>query len=133
MVSSYTKKEVDKMVDMYTSDPCLQVVSKLSVMLNRPRKSIISKLVREGVYVRKGYTTKTGETPITKLQLVRAIEDAIDTKLPDLEKAPKSTLKMLSDTIVEQSQLLEDTLEELKNTAKPDRVRRDILEILESK
>jgi len=133
MVSSYSVKEVDKMIELYGDNPCLEVVSKLSVLLNRPKRSIISKLSKEGVYIKKGYLTKTGTIPITKLQLVRSIEDALDTKFPDLVKAPKTTLQALSDVVVEQSQLLEDALEELKGTTETNRVRDDILHILEDK
>lgn len=117
MASSYTKQETDKLRDVYLKSPCLETVSKLSVILNRPRKSIISKLVKEGIYVRKGYRTKMGGVPITKLQLVRSIEDALDIKLPDLSKAPKSTLQVLSDTIVDQTMLLEDSLQDLKGAS----------------
>lgn len=113
----YTKKETEEMIDIYTENPCLEVVSKLSVLLNKPKKSIISKLVKEGVYLKKGYTTKSGEIPITKLQLVRGIEDALDTKLPDLDKAPKTTLKELNTVVIDMAQLLEDTLEELRSTS----------------
>ena len=129
MVSNYSKKETDKLIDMYTANPCLEMVNKCAVLLNKPRKSIISKLSKEGVYIRKGYLTKTGETPITKLQLVRSLEDALDTKFPDLAKAPKSTLQVLSDVVIEQSQLLEDALEELKGST----TRKDIFDILETK
>jgi hypothetical protein len=130
MTSSYTPKEVTKMVDLYTDNPCLEVVGRLSVLLNRPKKSIISKLVKEGVYIKKGYLSKTGATPITKLQLLRSVEDALDVKLPGLDKAPKTTLKVLSDTVIEQTQMLEDTLEELKNSSEDKRVQDDIFEIL---
>lgn len=130
MVSSYTKQEVDKMVDMYTKDPCLEIVGKLSVLFNKPRKSIISKLVKEGVYIRKGYRTKSGGVPITKLQLVRSIEDALDIKLSDLAKAPKSTLQILSNSIIDQAILLEDVLEELKGDTETIRVKNEIYEVL---
>jgi hypothetical protein len=133
VVSNYTQAEVDKMVDIYTENPCLEVVNKLSVLLNKPRKSIISKLVKEGVYIRKGYRTKTGEVSITKLQLVRSIEDALDTKFPDLDKAPKSTLKALSTTVVDQAQLLEDALEELKFSTENIRVKNEIFDVLEGR
>ena len=130
MASNYTKKEVDQMIDIYTENPCLEVVNKLSVLFNKPKKSIISKLVKEGVYIKKGYTTKAGETPITKIQLVRSIEEALDIRLPDLDKAPKATLKELSSTVVDMAQLLEDTLEELRNYSETDRVQKEIEDIL---
>jgi len=133
MVSSYTEKEVEKMIDVYTDNPCLEVVSKLSVMFNRPKKSIISKLSKEGVYVKLGYRTKFGSTPITKLQLVHSIEDALDIRLPDLAKAPKPTLQKLSDTVVEMARMLEDTLHELKDTSEVSKTREEIFQILENK
>jgi hypothetical protein len=131
MASSYTPKEVNEMIDIYTENPCLEVVAKLSVKLNRPRKSIISKLVKEGVYITRGYRSKTGKLPITKLQLVRACEDALDIKLPGLDKAPKPTLQLLSDTTVELAQLLEDCLEELKHAGENQRVKDEIFEVLQ--
>jgi len=133
MASSYTKKETEKLIDTYTATPDLKTVGRLSVLLNKPKKSIISKLVKEGVYIKKGYVTKTGETPITKLQLVRSIEDALDTKLPDLDKAPKTTLKALSDIVVEQAQMLEDALEDLGKRSETQRVKDEIASILECK
>lgn len=127
MASNYTEKETNKMIDIYTENPCLEVVSKLSIMFNRPKKSIISKLVKEGVYIRKRYLSKTGETPITKLQVVRTIEDALDVKLPELDKAPKVTLKILAESIIDQATLLEDALDELRDISEVQNVKEEIL------
>ena len=115
MASTYSEREVKKMIDIYTDNPCLEVVDKISVMFNKPRKSVISKLVKEGVYIKRGYLSKTGEAPITKLELVRGIEDSLDLKLPGLDKAPKGTLKMLHQTITEVADILEETVEELRD------------------
>ena len=98
---NYTNSETKKLIEMYIAEPNLDNVSKLSVYFNKPKKSIISKLVKEGVYVRKGYRTKTGSIPITKLQIVRDLEDLLDVKLTDLDKAPKSTLMNLRRCIEE--------------------------------
>ena len=65
-MSNYTPREVEKLIDIYTANPCLETVDKLTVELNKPRKSIIAKLVKEGVYVTRGYRTKTGEVPVTR-------------------------------------------------------------------
>lgn len=127
MSSIYSNKEVEKMIEMYSDNPCLEVVARLSVLFNKPKKSIISKLVKLGVYQARGYRSKTGRVPITKLQIVRAIEDATDTKLPGLDKSPKGTLEALSKSIVDICTLLEDSLEELKNTSEVTRVREEIL------
>lgn len=111
---TYTLKEVEVLLDTYTKNPCLEVVDKLSVKLNKPRKSIIAKLVKEGVYQRRGYRTKTGETPITKLALVREIESILDVKLPGLDKAPKTTIKNMLEKVSAQNTLLEDAMSELE-------------------
>jgi len=128
VASSYTEKEVQILHDEYTANPCLEVVDRLSVRLNRPRKSIIAKLVKEGIYITRGYRTKTGEIPITKLEYVRSVEDALDTKLPGLDKAPKTTLKALSESVVEIVSLLEDSLEEVKHLSQVAESRREMLQ-----
>lgn len=129
MPSSYTDKEVQKMIDIYTDNPCIETVERLMTVLNKPKKSIIAKLVKEGVYVTKSYRTKTGEVPITKLELVRAIEDSLDIKLPGLDKTPKTTLKALSKTIVEQTELFEDALGQVQELTEQLRVTREIADI----
>ena len=66
--------------------------------LDKSVKSIIGKLSREGVYRKTEYTTKTGEKPVTKLELVSRTsrKTRIDiTALAGLEKAPKAALKAL--------------------------------------
>ena len=113
MPSIYSETEVKRMIEMYTENPCLEVVDKLSVLLNKPRKSIISKLVKEGVYIKRGYLDKRGQLPVTKLELVRGIEDALDIKLPGLDKSPKQTLKVLNETVEELTMMAQNLAEEL--------------------
>ena len=114
MTSTYTTTEVNKLIDTYTDNPGLETVDRLAVLLNKPRRSIISKLVKEGVYITRGYRSKTGAVPISKLAIVRVIEDALDTKLPGLDKTPKSTLVLLSKGVTDTASLLEDALEEIQ-------------------
>ena len=127
MPSSYTEKQTKKMIDIYTENPCIETVERLMTILNRPKKSIISKLVKEGVYVTKTYLTKTGEAPITKLELVRQIEDALDTKLPGLDKAPKTTLKDLAKALIDVQEHLDLALEELTVLSDNNKVITDML------
>lgn len=126
MTTVYTTTETQKLIDRYLSNPCLEMVDKLSVEFNKPRKSIISKLVKEGVYVTRGYRSKTGEVPITKLQLLRTIEDNLDAKFPGLDKAPKSTLKRLAEMVEIQTRTLEDALEELNERGDVERIRKEM-------
>ena len=128
MPSSYTDKEVKKMIDIYTENPCIETVERLMTVLNRPKKSIIAKLVKEGVYVTRTYRTKTGELPVTKLEYVRNIEDALDLRLPGLDKAPKSTLKALSTTIGDLAHHMEEALDQVQELSESHRVMSEMLE-----
>jgi len=130
-VASYTEKEVIKMTDVYCDNPGLETVARLATMFNRPKKSIISKLVKEGVYIKRGYRSKRGEIPITKLQIVRSIEDALDIKLPGLDKAPKGTLKALSKGVLEVAELVEEALDNLKDAVETDNTQREMLSLLD--
>jgi hypothetical protein len=125
-MSIYTTKEVRKMIDVYSNNPCLEVVDKLGILFNKPRRSIISKLVKEGVYVSKGYRTKRGEIPITKLALVYDIEDSLGVKLPGLDKAPKSTLVELKTLVLANIKELENVLVELGDVEEVHRVQEEM-------
>jgi len=98
-MSTYTPTEVKRLEEIYSKDPTLETVTRLSVVLNKPKKSIIAKLVKMGIYEKAGYRTKTGEKPITKLQIVRSLEEMLGASLPGLDKTPKLTLKTLHTSI----------------------------------
>ena len=70
MAINYTEDQVDYIINEYRSNPTRETVERLSINLDKSIKSIIGKLSREGVYKKTEYTTKTGEKPITKLELV---------------------------------------------------------------
>ena len=66
--------------------------------MNKSIKSIIGKLSREGVYRREIYKTKSGETPVTKVEIVSNIAETLGLEVDNLlglDKAPKATLKTL--------------------------------------
>ena len=114
-MSTYTEREVAKLHEIYTQNPILETVDRLSVLLNKPRKSIISKLVKEGIYESRGYRSKTGEKPITKLAIVRSLESALALNLQGLDKAPKGTLQKLEKTVLEMKNEMSDIYFELKD------------------
>lgn len=98
----YNEKETEKMVNEYSANPTRETVSKLAKELNKTEKSIIGKLSREGVYRRSNYTTKTGEKPVTKLELVYDIGKKLELPmeiLEGLEKSPKSVLKEICNAL----------------------------------
>ena len=80
----------------------MNTVEILVEQLKRSKKSIIGKLSREGVYRREVYVSKTGEKPITKVEIVSSISDSLwlsDSDLVGLEKAPKEVLRRLSKAV----------------------------------
>ena len=96
MAVNYTQEQVEYMVVEYTNDPTRETVENLAEELDKSVKSIIGKLSREGVYKRTYYKTKTGENPVTKLEIVESIAGLLGVKnLNGLEKSPKPTLKEL--------------------------------------
>ena len=102
MSVNYTEEQVKHMIDAYTAKPERATVEMLAEDLDKSIKSIIGKLSREGVYRKQVYTTKTGEVPITKEQLILGLAELFEvdsSKLMGLEKAPKQVIKFLHDTI----------------------------------
>ena len=95
---NYTNDQTEYMVGEYTRKPSRITVDRLAKELDKSPKSIIGKLSREGVYRRSVYKTKTGETPVTKTELVEELAYALEVDpgvLAGLEKAPKQVLKIL--------------------------------------
>ena len=72
---NYTSETTAYIVEKYINNPTSDTVELLAEELNKSTKSIIGKLSREGVYYRAIYTSKTGERPITKVELVNNISD----------------------------------------------------------
>ena len=99
---NYNDQTTQYMLEKYTADPTRQTVEDLAEELSRSVKSIIGKLSREGVYRREIYKTKTGELPVTKVEIVADIADNLGIEVESLlglEKAPKSTLKKLKESL----------------------------------
>lgn len=95
---NYTQEETEYMINEYTTNPTKETVESLAKLMTRSEKSIIGKLSREGVYHRSIYKSKTGNEPITKVELVNTIASNLNLELEilaGLEKAPKQVLKML--------------------------------------
>ena len=103
MAVNYTPEMVDLMKSRYSANPTRETVEELANELNKSIKSVIGKLSREGVYEKTEYLTKTGEKPVTKSQLVLSIADELNEdyeSLSGLEKSPKSSLKLLEETLI---------------------------------
>ena len=95
---NYTEVDTAFMVEKYSAEPTMETVQYLAEKLGKTTKSIIGKLSREGVYKRAVYKSKSGELPITKVELVNNIAENLGIEvesLVGLEKSPKATLKTL--------------------------------------
>ena len=101
-MSTYTEKETEYMLEAYAKNPSKETVEELANQLQRSKKSIIGKLSREGVYRREVYVSKTGEKPITKVEIVSNIAEGLGLEvgaLLGLEKSPKTTLRNLEKAV----------------------------------
>lgn len=101
-MANYSDEQVQLMVEKYNLTPSRETVEALAKEFSKSPKSIIGKLAREGVYQKIEYVSKTGEKPITKIEIVKEIAESLDlevTQLNGLEKSPKGVLKLLCETI----------------------------------
>ena len=94
---NYTDEMVDAMVAEYTSNPTKDTVSALAQEFNKSTRSIVAKLVREGVYKAQPRTTKTGAPVVRKSELVASLKVELGSSedLTSLEKASKADLQTL--------------------------------------
>ena len=107
-MSNYTEEQTAEMVEAYTNEPTPEPVEELANTLGKSKKSIIGKLSREGVYRREAYVSKTGEKPITKIEIVANIADHLGLESSDLsglEKSPKEALRILERSVAGSSEL----------------------------
>jgi hypothetical protein len=99
---NYTEEQTKHIIEAYQQRPNRETVEMLADDLQKSIKSIIGKLSREGVYRREIYKTKSGELPVTKVEIVSNIADSLGIEVESLlglEKTPKATLKTLEDAI----------------------------------
>jgi len=98
MGMNYTEEITAFLVEKYTENPSMETVVLLAAKYDKTVKSIIGKLSREGVYQRAVYTNKSGEAPVTKVELVNNIAENLGIEVENLlglDKSPKSALKTL--------------------------------------
>jgi hypothetical protein len=95
---NYEEEVVKDMRETYLANPTRETVDLLAFKYGKSVRSIVGKLSKEGIYKRPSYTTKRGETPVSKDEIVEMIASAIDTPselLEGLEKAPKQALRLI--------------------------------------
>lgn len=90
------------LADYEASEKNPAAVETLAVKFDKTARSIVAKLSREGVYNKRVYQTKAGETPVSKEQHVKAIAAFVGVdadKLESLEKANKGVLRIIEDAV----------------------------------
>ena len=92
---NYTDAMVSELVAAYEDNPSRATVDKFADKFNKPARSIIAKLVREGVYKAVARATKQGTPVIRKSELVEQIESNLGNSFPSLVKASKADLQAL--------------------------------------
>lgn len=104
----YTPEIEKLMTEQYLANtPVEQIAEALEV----PVRSVISKLSSLGVYKKKVYLTKRGETPVKKSEYIERIAIALDMDLElleSLEKTNKSLLMVISERLERLNKILED-------------------------
>jgi hypothetical protein len=92
---NYSDAMVDSMVEQYNAAPTRETVEALAAEFNKPVRSIIAKLSREGVYQPVARATKQGAPVVRKEELVAQIQANMGIEVPSLAKATKGDLQIL--------------------------------------
>lgn len=108
---NYTPEMTAEMVTAYkaadTQDARETVVQEMADKFGKTVRSVVAKLSREGVYIKKVYHTKNGSRPAKKDDMVvtLAVVANVDAdKLEGLEKAPKRALATLIEAFTSESE-----------------------------
>jgi len=97
----YTPELTTQLVAAYREGNTPEALSALFTLQQGeevPTRSIIAKLSSLGVYKKKEYTTKRGETPVKKEEYIERIAALLDVNaeiLESLEKVNKSVLQLI--------------------------------------
>ena len=102
-VVNYTPEQTARLIADYTANPTKETVATLATAFGKTTKSVVAKLVREGVYRKAEKVAKDGTPVVKKNELVEKIAEEIGVtsdKLDGLEAAPKNALKLILSALV---------------------------------
>jgi hypothetical protein len=92
---NYTDVQTAELVKAYAENPSADTVKFFAEKFGKTTKSVIAKLSREKVYIKKEYISKTGEKPVAKDTTADAIGKILkmtEAETSSLTKANKSAL-----------------------------------------
>lgn len=96
---NYTPEQTQKMINDYQAGVSVETIAD---NLGKTVRSIVAKLSREKVYIKKEYKTKTGETVIKKdthADAIGAILRLPENDIESLTKANKNALKAIFEAL----------------------------------
>lgn len=108
--ANYSKELTEKIVSAYTAEGVDTDADRKAVLMilseetGKNVKSLRAKLVREGVYVKPAYVTKSGGASETKDRIVASIAELLnvtEAQLGGLENATKPALELIRAQFVE--------------------------------
>ena len=105
----YTKEITDKLIADYRSGVA---VAEIATTLDVPERSVIAKLSSLGVYTKKSYVNKRGETPVKKSEHIERIAELLNVDeelLESLEKVNKTVLKLIENKLAQSDPKLHQT------------------------
>jgi len=96
---NYTPEQTQKMINDYQNGVSVETIAD---NLGKTVRSIVAKLSREKVYIKKEYKTKTGESVIKKdthADAIGAILRLPENDIESLTKANKNALKAIFEAL----------------------------------
>ncbi len=110
----YTKEQEAMIKERYLGKPDLDTVKELALEIDKPDRSVISKLSAMGCYKRKKYVSKSGKPPERKEDVISRLSGLFQidpTLLESLEKSNKYTLVLMEKKLIE----LQEYIKELED------------------
>ena len=94
----YTEEQLQFIKEEYLEDSSRDNLKFLADKYDTTIRSIVGQLTKMGIYKKLTYTTKNGERPVSKNEIVELIADKLNTSsdiLDGLDKCPKPVLRLI--------------------------------------
>ena len=95
VTKNYNQDDEAKLINDYRDNPSRETVEKLATQLGKSVRSITAKLSQLGVYKKIERKTKNGKSVISKMDLVKIINEHYNLEMFSLVKATKEDLEKL--------------------------------------
>ena len=95
---NYTAEQTTALVEAYKANPSEDTVKAFAEQFGKSVRSIVAKLSRENVYIKKEYKAKDGSNPLAKDELATLIGEFVglsEGEMESLAKANKTALQKI--------------------------------------